>query len=116
MRSGIQVGGVDIGTAVTLLAVAVAAVIAAAIFVAVLRQFLYICRPNEILIYAGRKHQLPDGFDGRLQGGAHGWAVRTPLLETVSRRWTMRLFMVEVAVNKRTRRAASRWRCTRSRT
>jgi flotillin len=95
---GFQVGGVDVGTAVTLLGIAAAAVIGAAIFVAVLRQFLYICRPNEILIFAGRKHKLPDGSVVGYKVVRHGWAVRTPLLQTVQA-MDMRLFMVEVSVN-----------------
>jgi flotillin len=98
MRTGIQIGGVDIGTAVALLAAAGGTVVLAAIFVAILRQFLYICRPNEILIFAGRKHKLPDGSSVGYKVVRHGWAVRTPLLETVQT-MDMRLFMVEVVVN-----------------
>jgi flotillin len=92
--TGIDVG---LGTAVLLLVGSVAAVVAVALFVAILRQFLYICRPNEILIFSGRKHQLPDGSSVGYKVVRRGWAVRTPLLQTVSR-MDMRLFMVEVSV------------------
>ena len=53
METGIDVGGVDLGTAISLLAGAVAVVFAMTIILAVIKSFLYICRPNEILIFAG---------------------------------------------------------------
>jgi flotillin len=91
--------GIDLGlgTAVLLLAAAVGAVVAVAVFIAILRQFLFICRPNEILLFSGRKHRLPDGSSVGYKVVRRGWAVRTPLVEMVSR-MDMRLFMVEVAV------------------
>jgi flotillin len=92
--SGLEVG---LGTAVLLLAGSVAVVVGVAVFIAILRHFLFICRPNEILIFSGRKHHLPDGSSVGYKVVRRGWAVRTPLLETVSR-MDMRLFMVEVAV------------------
>jgi len=92
--SGIEVG---LGGTVLVLALSVGAVVAMAIFVAILRHFLFICRPNEILIFSGRKHHLPDGSSVGYKVVRRGWAVRTPLMETVSR-MDMRLFMVEVAV------------------
>jgi flotillin len=92
--TGIEVG---LGTAVLLLAASVAVVVAVAIFIAILRQFLFICRPNEILLFAGRKHRLPDGSMVGYKVVPRGWAVRLPIVEMVSR-MDMRLFMVEVAV------------------
>ena len=91
--------GIDLGlgTAVLLLAAAVGVVVAIAVFIAILRQFLFICRPNEILLFSGRKHRLPDGSSVGYKVVRRGWAVRTPLVEMVSR-MDMRLFMVEVAV------------------
>jgi flotillin len=91
--------GIDLGlgTAVLLLAAAVGAVVAVTVFIAILRQFLFICRPNEILLFSGRKHHLPDGSSVGYKVVRRGWAVRTPLVEMVSR-MDMRLFMVEVAV------------------
>jgi len=97
METGIDVGGVDLGTAISLLAAAVGFVIVLAVGIAIIRSFLYICRPNEILIFAGRRHTLPDGSSVGYKVVRRGWAVRTPLLETVSR-MDMRLFMVEVGV------------------
>jgi len=71
--------------------------VAIAVVIAILRQFLFSCRPNEILLFSGRKHRLPDGSSVGYKVVRRGWAVRTPLVEMVSR-MDMRLFMVEVAV------------------
>jgi flotillin len=94
----IEIGGVSLATAVSLLFLAVGSVIALTVFIAVVRQFLYICRPNEVLLFAGRKHRLPDGAEVGYKVVRRGWALRTPLLETISR-MDMRLFMVEVSVS-----------------
>jgi flotillin len=92
--SGIEV---SLGTLVLVVGLSVGAVVAMAVFIAILRQYLFICRPNEILIFSGRKHHLKDGSAVGYKVVRRGWAMRTPLLETVSR-MDMRLFMVEVAV------------------
>jgi flotillin len=94
----IEIGGVSLATAVTALFLAVGSVIGLTIFIAIVRQFLYICRPNEVLLFAGRKHRLPDGAEVGYKVVRRGWALRTPLLETISR-MDMRLLMVEVAVS-----------------
>ena len=95
--TGIEVGGVGLGTAILVLGAAIGVVVALSVFVAVVKGFLYICRPNEILIFAGRKHTLPDGSATGYKVVRRGWAVRIPILETVNR-MDMRLFMAEVAV------------------
>jgi flotillin len=48
-------------------------------------RFLYLCRPSEILIFSGRKHQLPDGTitGSRVVFGGRAW--RIPIIETVQR-------------------------------
>jgi flotillin len=97
METGIDAGGVDLGTAILLLAAAVGMVILLAVGIAIIRSFLYICRPNEIMIFAGRRHTLEDGTPVGYKVVRHGWAVRMPLLENVSR-MDMRLIMVEVEV------------------
>ncbi len=94
---GIPDLGIDMQTATLLLGGAVAVVIAFALFVWLMNRFLYVCRPNEILIFAGRKHRLPDGTEVGFKILHGGRGIRTPLLETVSR-MDMRLFPVEVAV------------------
>ena len=77
METGIDVGGVDLGTAISLLAGAVAVVVAMTVVLAIIKSFLYICRPNEILIFAGRRHTLPDGSSVGYKVVRSGWAVRT---------------------------------------
>ncbi|MFO0676060.1 MAG: SPFH domain-containing protein [Polyangiaceae bacterium] len=66
-------------------------------FLFVLRRFLYICAPNEILVFSGRKNRLADGSEVGFKVIQGGRAFRIPLLETVSR-MDMRLLNVEVAV------------------
>ena len=94
----LEIGGVSLATAVSLLFLAVGSVIALTVFIAIVRRFLYICRPNEVLLFAGRKHRLPDGAEVGYKVVRRGWALRTPLLETISR-MDMRLLMVEVSVS-----------------
>jgi flotillin len=84
--------------AVLILGTAVGAVVAFAVMVLVVSRFLYICRPNEILVFSGRKHRLPDGTVSGYKILHGGRGVRVPFLETVSR-MDMRLFPVEVAVH-----------------
>jgi flotillin len=49
----------------------------------VLRNLLHVCRPNEVLIFAGRQHKLPDGSTVGFRVIFGGRALRTPLLERV---------------------------------
>ena len=87
----------SLGTAVSVVVVCAAIVIAFSILLAVLRRFIFICRPNEILIFSGRKHTLPDGSSTGYKVVRRGWGLRLPVLETVNT-MDMRLFMVEVHV------------------
>jgi flotillin len=50
-----------------------------------IKNLLYICRPNEILIFSGRKHATPDGREigFRVVFGGRGW--RVPVVENVIR-------------------------------
>jgi flotillin len=69
---------------VALSLVLVAAVVAVALLVLV-KRLLYICQPNEVLIFSGGRHPLPSG---RLVGYRiikGGRALRVPLLEKVDR-------------------------------
>jgi flotillin len=88
---------VELKTAVGLICSAFAAVVAVTVLMSIVRGLIYICRPSEILIFAGRKHRLPDGTEVGYRVVRRGWAIRIPLLQTVSR-MDMRLFMVEVTV------------------
>lgn len=51
--------------------------------VVILKQFLYICRPNEIMIFSGRKRQMADGSEVGYRVVFGGRAVRIPLIERV---------------------------------
>ena len=53
------------------------------IFVA--KQFLFVCRPNELLIFSGRKRTLKDGTALGYRVIHGGWAWRIPLLEKVDK-------------------------------
>jgi flotillin len=64
-----------------------------------LRRFLFVCRPNELLVVAGKKHSLPSGDTVNytvIQAGTH-W--RVPFVQTVSR-MDIRLMPTELAVTK----------------
>jgi flotillin len=60
-------------------------------------RFLYLCRPCEILIFSGRKHQLADGsvVGSRVVFGGRAW--RIPIIETVQR-MQMLAMPIDVAV------------------
>ena len=85
-------------TAVIVLVAAVAVVVAFGFFLLVLRSFLFVCRPNEILVFSGRKHTLSDGTQSGYKILHGGRGLRMPFLESVSR-MDMRLFAVEVSVH-----------------
>ncbi len=77
--------------------IAVAIILSLFILTFVISRFLYICTPDEILIFSGRKHKLADGTEAGFKVLHGGRGVRIPLLETVSR-MDVRLFGVEVSV------------------
>ncbi|RMH40230.1 MAG: flotillin family protein [Deltaproteobacteria bacterium] len=75
------------------------AVVLGIVFVAVAfaRNFLYICRPHEILIFSGRNHTTADGrtIGFRVVQGGRVW--RIPIVEKVDR-MDMRLISVPMTV------------------
>lgn len=69
------------------------------VLVAIVRQLLYIARPNEALVFSGRRFRLADGtvVGYRIvQGGRR--ALRIPVLERVDR-MDMRLIPIDVVVS-----------------
>ncbi len=84
--------------AALVLGAAVGLVLTFALFVVVLQRFLFICRPNEILVFSGRKHRLQDGTESGYKILRGGRGFRMPFLEMVSQ-MDMRLFPVEVRVH-----------------
>ena len=73
------------GEASMVIAVAIAIGFGLLILVRMLRSYLFVCRPNELLVIAGKKHALPSGERANytvIQAGMH-W--RVPVMQTVSR-------------------------------
>jgi len=62
---------------------AVLALLGLAVFM--VNRFVYICKPNEILIFSGREHTLPDGRKVGFRVIFGGRAFRVPIVETVER-------------------------------
>jgi flotillin len=78
---------------------AVVVAIGLLVFLALLRRFLFVCRPNELLVVAGKKHRLQSGESANytvIQAGSH-W--RVPFLQTVAR-MDIRLMPIELSVAK----------------
>jgi flotillin len=72
----------------TLIAVLVVpAVVLGVIFgtIIVLKSFLHVCEPNEVLIFSGRSRQTGDGKRVGFRVVFGGRAFRTPILERVDR-------------------------------
>jgi flotillin len=55
------------------------------VLIAFLKQFLVICRPNQILIFSGRKHRRPDGAEAGFRVVFGGRAWRVPIIESVDK-------------------------------
>ena len=74
---------------------AIAAVITVLVGFAIIKSFLFVGRPNEVLIFSGRDHKLPDGSTVGYRLVRGGWAVRRPVLETADR-MDLRVFPVRI--------------------
>ena len=66
-------------------------------FIAFAKQFLFICRPQEVLIFAGRKHKGDGGGEVGYRVVFGGRAWRVPIIETVDR-MDMRSMSIDVQV------------------
>jgi len=62
-----------------------------------IKKFLMICRPNEVLIFAGRKHKRDDGSEVGYRAVFGGRAWRVPVIESVER-MDMRSIPIDVQV------------------
>ena len=51
--------------------------------VAVMKQFLYVCQPNKLLVFSGRSVTMEDGTKVGYRVVHGGWTVRVPVLEKV---------------------------------
>jgi flotillin len=77
----------------------IAAAVAAGLIIVIkfLQQFLVICRPHEILIFAGRKHRQSDGSEAGYRVVSGGRAWRVPIIETVDR-MDVRAIPIDVSI------------------
>ena len=95
--SGNGSGSEEAALAAIVIGGAVITVILLGALLLIIQRLLFICPPNRLLIFSGRRHKLPDGsiVGYRVLHGGRG--LRIPLLETVSE-LDMRIFPVQVAV------------------
>src|SRR5262245_32448815 len=96
-RRGAAISPGDIEGLTAVLLGAGGVLVAFIILIALVKRFLFICGPQEILVFSGRKHILPDGSQANYKLMHGGRGFRVPFLEIV-RRMDMRLFPVEVTV------------------
>ncbi len=87
----------DPGTLLAVLGLGAMLVIGFLLLITLIRRFLFICGPHEIVVFSGRAHTLPDGSTVNYKILHGGRGLRIPFLEVV-RRMDMRLFPVEVNV------------------
>lgn len=82
---------------VTVIAWVVVLALIFAVVMAIVKSILYISPPNEVLIFSGRKHRLPDGTvrGFRVIFGGRGYKV--PFLEQVNR-MTLNVMEVPIAI------------------
>ncbi len=88
---------VDVGDIAGSFGISVAIILVLLTIVFLVSRFLYICGPDQILVFSGRKHKLPNGTTVGFKVIHGGRAFRIPLLEEVSR-MDVRLYGVEVGV------------------
>ncbi|GAB4565510.1 MAG: flotillin family protein [Haliangiales bacterium] len=68
-----------------LLTLPVFVLVALMIMMSLLKRLLYICRPNEILVFSGGRQQAAGGGTVGFRVVFGGWAFRRPFIETVER-------------------------------
>ncbi len=73
---------IQLGNAILIAGIGLAAVFVAITFAT---KFMHICRPNEVLIFSGRKYKAPDGGTVGFRVVTGGRAFRTPVIERVDR-------------------------------
>lgn len=72
-------------------------VVGALLLTALLRRLLHVCKPNEVLIFSGRRRRALDGREVGFRIVTGGRAIRIPILEQVDR-MDMTLVSVPMAV------------------
>jgi flotillin len=94
-RAQVSYGGMD--DLVTAIGLGVGALFLFIVVIAIVRRFLFICGPHEILVISGRRSALKQGGYANYKIMHGGRSFRKPFVESV-RRMDMRLFPVEVTV------------------
>jgi flotillin len=77
--------------------VAVGAAVGVLVLLGFIKQFLVICRPQQLVIFAGRKHRQEDGSEVGYRVVFGGRAWRVPIIETAAR-MDMRSIPIDVQV------------------
>jgi len=90
-------GPEELALSAVVVGVSVFAVILLGAVLLIVQRLLFICPPNKVLIFSGRKFKLPDGSVAGYRMLHGGRGLRIPLLEKVSE-LDMRIFPVQVAV------------------
>ena len=70
------------------------------VLLAICKQFLYIGKPNEVLVFSGRSRRLADGTTiGYREVLGGGWTLLWPIIEKVD---SMRLTTIPIDINTTT--------------
>ncbi len=85
MQQAIETGPSPMAQIGIVVLVAFGVVIGLFVLIAMIKAFMYICRPNEILVFSGRKQKLEDGTVLGFRVVFGGRAFRVPILERVER-------------------------------
>lgn len=86
-------------TGLTIIGLAAVFALALLVLIALIRSFLYICRPNELLVVSGKKHRLPSGESRDFTVVLAGTHFRLPFLQAVNR-MDLRVIPIELSLVK----------------
>ena len=87
------------GSLVTVIMLAGGFVLALMVAVAMFRRYLYICKPNELLVVAGKRHRMASGEFSNFTVVLAGTHLRVPFLQTVDR-MDLRVIPIELQLAK----------------
>jgi flotillin len=86
-------------TGITIIGLAAVFAVALLVLVSLIRSFLYICRPNELLVVSGKRHRLPSGESVDFTVVLAGTHFRLPFLQAVNR-MDLRVIPIELNLAK----------------
>lgn len=98
MQPQVMQSGTDMGALIAALVGAIGFVLAVLILIGIVRAFMYICRPNEILIFSGRKRHMAGGESVGFRVITGGRAFRFPIVERVAR-MDMSIIPIDLSVH-----------------